>query len=51
MVTSKWIHKINHVIDGSIDKYKVLFVARWFSQKELEDYDETFSLVSKVHLQ
>jgi len=47
MVTSKWIYKIMHVTDGSIDKYKVLFVARGFSEKELEDYDETFSPVSR----
>jgi len=34
VVTSKWIHKIKHAADGSIDKYKARFVARGFSQKE-----------------
>ena len=28
MVYSKWIYKIKHVVDGSIEKYKVRFVAR-----------------------
>jgi hypothetical protein len=47
IVTSKWVYKINHVVDGSIDKYKARFVARGFSQHEGEDYDETFSLVAR----
>jgi len=28
VVTSKWLHKIKHVADGSIEKYKAQFVAR-----------------------
>jgi hypothetical protein len=47
VVTSKWVFKIKHAVDESIDKYKVRFVARGFSQKEGEDYDETFALVSR----
>jgi hypothetical protein len=46
IVTSKWIYKINHAVDVSIEKYKVRFVARGFSQVEGVDYDETFSPVS-----
>ena len=34
VVSSKWICKIKHAIDGSIEKYKARFVARGFSQKE-----------------
>jgi hypothetical protein len=30
-----------------MEKYKARFVSRGFSQKEGEDYDETFSLVAK----
>ena len=31
VVTSKWIYKIKHVADGSIEKYKEIFLARGFS--------------------
>jgi hypothetical protein len=31
IVSSKWIYKIKHVTDGSIDKYKARFVALGFS--------------------
>jgi hypothetical protein len=47
VVTSKWVYKIKHVVDGSIDKYKARFVAIGFSQQEGKDYEETFSLVSR----
>jgi hypothetical protein len=47
VVTSKWIYKIKHVVDGSVDKYKVIFVARGFSQVEGIDYEDTFSPVAR----
>ena len=31
VVTSKWIYNIKHVVDGSIEQYKEIFVARGFS--------------------
>jgi hypothetical protein len=47
VVSSKWLFKIKHVANGSIEKYKAIFVAHGFSQKEGIDYEETFALVAK----
>ena len=47
VVTSKWIQKIKHAVDRSIEKYKARFVAHVFSQKEGIDYEETFAVVAR----
>ena len=47
VVLSKWLFKIKHAANGSIEKYKVSFVARGFSQKEGIDYEETFVPVAQ----
>lgn len=43
VLSSKWLYNIKHETIGSIDKYKVRFVDRGFSQLEGNDYEETFS--------
>jgi hypothetical protein len=47
VVTSKWLYKLKHAMDGSIEKYKACFVAWGFSQVEGVDYDETFASVAR----
>jgi hypothetical protein len=47
VVTSKWIYKIKHAPNGSVETLKARFVACGFSHKEGIDYDDIFSLVSR----
>jgi hypothetical protein len=50
VVSSKWIYKMKHAIDGIIEKYKAIFVAQVFYEKEGIEYEETFSPMERYTL-
>lgn len=47
--TSKWIYKIKHGDNGSDEKYRAIFMACDFSQKEGFDYDIIFAPISQYN--
>ena len=47
MVVLRWTYKIKYTADDSVEKYKSMFVARGYAQKEGIDYEETFALVAR----
>jgi len=44
----KWVFKIKHKADGSIERYKASLVAKGITQTEGIDFLDTFSLVVKI---
>lgn len=45
VIGSKWVFKVKHNADGSVENHKARLVAQGFSQKYSVDCDETFSPV------
>eukprot|EP00253_Pinus_taeda_P009465 PITA_09465 len=48
VVSSRWLYKVEQVVDGNVEKHKVRFVAWGFSQVEGIDYDENFSPLGRI---
>jgi len=44
----KWVYKIKHNADGSVNKYKARLVAKGYAQTYGINYEKTYNLIAKM---
>jgi len=48
-ISCRWVYKVKHKVDGTIEKHKARLVAKGYTQVEGIDFLDTFFLSCKVN--